>query len=973
MVVSRWIPALGAVALTLYAPRISAQTEASSLQGLVTGTNRVPLPNADVTVRDVNSGNTRTIHTGSDGFYYVGGLVPSVYEIRVAIIGYSPQSDSLRIHVAAQSRLDFQMTTATAQLAAVTVVGQRNTASEARDPQIATTVAVGQINNEPQNDRNFLDLTRLVPGSQQPVPPTDQKSFGFGAATLDQTNVFIDGASYKNDILNGGIAGQTTTRGNLFPQNAIEEFKVLTNNFNAEYQYSTGGLVQAVTQSGGNEWHGSIFAYGEAPWMIRRDYQSTVIGTPPTSQERLQDGVSLGGPIIKDKLHIFLSYEGTYTNYATRIIPQPGLSGAAATLNPYSYLTTTLEDFRQSNFFGKLTYDLTPEQHLEFTQTVNHTTDPSGYGNVDGTNYAVQTTGTNLINDVNTTTLRDVWSPGHWINEAQIEAQFTKWNPQPIDPNSPQFNYNNLLILGGGTTYQNFEQNTYRFHDDLTYSGLHALGDHVFKGGVTYAYDHYHIYKQLNYNPSFFYGNPDSSIAMPTSANIGYGNPNLSADNGELGLFVQDNWTINSRLTVNLGLRWDYESNEFNNNYVWPNRALEDSILSDRDSKGHPMISSNFFNNGGQRPPFTGAFQPRASATLDLTGSGKFFLFGNWGIFYDRDNYYYMSNEAYNLQWHNTFFNFVPPGATPGSNQTVWNPTYLSRAGLLGVVASGNAPAPQLYLTPNNIRPPWSTNFSGGLREVLGPYVLSESYVGSRGFNGFTYVWGNRDFSLPGFSFCWAGTCSSSTRSIVEACGCMDSWYDGMILKVERPLTPRNRWGGWISYTLSWAYQNGGDGLYSLDRAEPGDYPRHPTPWDQRSVVGANAVVRLPLDFMVSGIVTFSSGSAYDLTDCKVSSSPTYGCYVAYSSYYVPKHDFLGISNAFSYYQDDVRLQRFFRIVGSQGLGLTLDVFNVFNLANRACPTTFIPATGAASVGVLTCAGFNNEGRTFQAGVKYDF
>ncbi len=229
---------------------------------------------------------------------------------------------------------------------------------------------------------------------------------------------------------------------------------------------------------------------------------------------------------------------------------------------------------------------------------------------------------------------------------------------------------------------------------------------------------------------------------------------------------------------------------------------------------------------------------------------------------------------------------------------------------------------------------------------------------------------------MPGFSFCYAGACGTGSRQILVACGCVDSWYDAMVLKVERPLTPRTRWGGWISYTLSWAYNTGGDGgqnVYSLDRPTASSYPRHPSPTDQRSVLSANGVVRLPLDFLVSGIVTFSSGSAYDLTNCKVYNDPTFGCYVQYSSFYVPKHDFLGISNAWSYYQDDIRIQKLLHIVGSQEIGLTLDVFNVFNLANRACPDTFIPASGPPSIGALNCAGFNNQGRVFQGGIKYDF
>jgi hypothetical protein len=788
--------------------------------------------------------------------------------------------------------------------------------------------------------------------------------------------VFIDGASYKNDVLNGGITGQTTNRGNLFPENAVQEFRVVTNNFAPEYQYSTSGVIEATTKSGGNEWHGGVFAYGEAPWMIRRDFYSEHLGTPAPDFRRLEDGVNIGGPIIKDKLHVFLSYEGDYRNVASRVIP--GLDTGTATARAFSatlpqYAKTDIQQFRQSLFFGKLTYDITSNQHLELSQLFNNTTDPNGYGNVDGNPIAVETVGQTIINDLNTTSLRYTWSPGHWLNEAQADAQWSKWNQNPNDFTDPQIVYQNQLVLGGEQTYQNFVQDRYSFHDNLTYSGLHALGDHIIKGGVSYSYDHYHIFKELGADPQFTY-NAEQSTTIPISGNFGYGNPNISGDNGEVGWFIQDNWTVNRRLNILLGVRWDYESNEFENNFVFP-RALEDTLLAIRDSHGNPMISSRFFNNGGQRPPFTGEWQPRASLTYDLSGHGTTVLIGNWGIFYDRDNYYYTSNEPYNLQWHNTFFTFVPPGTNPvPPGAIVWNPSYMSKQGLAGLIAQGNTPAPQLYLTPNDIRPPWSTNFSAGLRQSLGDFVLSGTYVGSRGFNGFTYIWGNRDFTVKGEPWCYAGACSGGARQIVEACGCVDSWYNGMLLKVEKPLTPRTRWGGWIAYTLSWAYQDGGDGLYSLDRLRPNSYPDHPTGTDQRSVLQANATVRLPLDFVVSGVVAFSSGSAYDQTNCQVFDSPITGCYVFYDAYYVPKHDFLGISNAFAYYQDDVRLQKYFMTIGQQRVGLLLDVFNVFDLENRACPiNTINPSGPAVGYGSLTCAGFNNEGRTFRAGLTYDF
>jgi len=468
---SAWVLA---ASLALLAGKAAAQSELATLQGVVTGPNQAPIPGVTVTARDLNAGTVRTTHTGSDGFYFIGGIIPSEYALRVASIGFQPQVDTVRIRVATNPRLDFQLATATAELAEVEVRASRNASTEIRDPSVGSDISTEQIDHIPNVDRNFLNLAQLAPGVQQPIPNQTQKTFGSGAATLDQTNVYIDGASYKNDILNGGIAGQTTNRGNPFPENAVQEFRVLTNNFKAEYQYSTSGLIEATTKSGGNEWHGNIFGYGEAPWMIRRDYTSTLAGNKPADYKRLQDGFNLGGPIIKDKLHIFVSYEGNYQNFASRIVPGKDTTTTARALNAQRYASEQIQQFRQGLYFGKLTFDVTPDQHLEFTQSFNHNTDPGGYGNVNGNAIAVHSAGTNLINDVNNTTLRHTWSPGHWLNEAEVSQQYVKWNQNPINASSVEQEWQGVLILGGATSYQNFDQNRYSFHDYLTYSGFHG-------------------------------------------------------------------------------------------------------------------------------------------------------------------------------------------------------------------------------------------------------------------------------------------------------------------------------------------------------------------------------------------------------------------------------------------------------------------------------------------------------------------
>jgi hypothetical protein len=125
---------------------------------------------------------------------------------------------------------------------------------------VATNVTRQQVENLPTPDRNFLGLAQLAPGTQLQGDSLDgtRRTFTAGAQGADQVNVFIDGASYKNDILQGGVAGQDASRGNPFPRNAIREFRVITQNFKAEYQ-------KAVERH-----HHRVDGVGDEPWETTR-------------------------------------------------------------------------------------------------------------------------------------------------------------------------------------------------------------------------------------------------------------------------------------------------------------------------------------------------------------------------------------------------------------------------------------------------------------------------------------------------------------------------------------------------------------------------------------------------------------------------------------------------------------------------------------------------------------------------------
>src|SRR5205807_4984540 len=206
-------------------------------------------------------------------------------------------------------RLDFAVASGAVGRQAVTVEAP---AVEMRTSEIATNVRPEQVQNLPLSDRNFLDLAGLAPGINVLNNGLNNtfKTFAGGALPADNVNVFIDGASFKNDLTAGGVAGQDASRGNPFPLNAVQEFRVITENYKAEYQKASSAIITATTKSGGNQWQGSTFFYGQGKGLIATDSlpcsratpSSPCVPAPKPEYTRYQAGASVGGPLIRDRL-----------------------------------------------------------------------------------------------------------------------------------------------------------------------------------------------------------------------------------------------------------------------------------------------------------------------------------------------------------------------------------------------------------------------------------------------------------------------------------------------------------------------------------------------------------------------------------------------------------------------------------------------------------------------------------------------
>src|SRR6266851_4465825 len=321
---------LGGVLAVSLVRNAAAQTSTGSIRGYVTDSSGTAIAGARVTAVNSQTSAQREVTTQSNGFYAILGLVPAEYEVTARQIGMAPQKLKVRVLIGEVFPLDLKLTASAIQVEGVAVVAAA-TGIEMRTSEIATNVTQQQIERLPTASRNFLDLAALAPG----VTISDDRinsvsrSFTAGGQSPNTVNIFVDGTSLKNDLTGGGVTGQDASKGNPFPRSAVQEYRVISQNFKAEYQKASSAIITATTKSGGNTWKGSaLFGYQNKDVVALDTFQiaakhtadstAQANGTPSIftkpDYSRSLVSLSLGGPIQRDRLFFFGSYEGNYQN-----------------------------------------------------------------------------------------------------------------------------------------------------------------------------------------------------------------------------------------------------------------------------------------------------------------------------------------------------------------------------------------------------------------------------------------------------------------------------------------------------------------------------------------------------------------------------------------------------------------------------------------------------------------------------------
>jgi len=975
---------LGASALTMattVAAPAMAQLTTSTIRGTVSsGTTATP----GVVVTAVNVDTNATIRTTAraDGSYVLTGLSPGTYDIGVEDSkGAATSKERVIIGVAETATLDVD-TAAPAATAAVdappgTIVVTGRRLVETRTSEVASNVSRDQIENLPQGNRNFLDFAALAPGIRI-LKDGDRRRQTFGGAGVGldpngdsfggpQVNVFIDGVSLKSNINQGGVVGQDVSAGNPFSQLAIGEFRVLTSNFKAEYEDAGTAIITAITKSGTNEFHGEAFGLFSNQSLVEKNFFQKRDNTPKGKFKRYQFGAALGGPIIRDKLFFFATYEANVQDNTKDINPGTATPAqiAAIGFDPSTFRGSVIAPFREHLGFGKLTLQAADNHRIELTGSIRKEKDVRGFGGQDTIERAE-----NVKNDVYTVRLEDRLTGEGFLNVASVDYLQSNLTFGATSTTDFGLNFQGLINIGGRPQFQQVDQKGLTFRNELTLSNLTFHGNHLVKLGGKLSFQKYHVGGSgPNANPQFeFLTDPSRrlDLSFPAIVRFGGGNPDVEAKTTQIGLFVQDDWEVSPHLLINAGLRWDYDSNAKNNSFETPAAA----VAALRNLALDPRIQPSFFNvndyiSTGNRKAELGNFAPRIGLSYDINANQKTVLFAGYGRYYDRTLFRSAAEETLLSQFRSGELLFSRDGLPRDGRTTIlFNPSFLTPDGfaalLAGLAADPTSPGTsELRVIPNDLKTPFTDQFSIGVRQRFGIFRTSLTYNHTVGKNQVGYAPLNRS-AVPNpanggfYDFI---PLINGYSNVVAAFNTRASKYDALFVTLDKPYSKASGWGGGIAWTHVFQSKERGFS-FNFDYPNIGASSYVPNSGNEKDRIVVNGIVDLPFDFRASGLITYGSGTPFFVIDA--------------IDGFQPGNIRLGsFENLPHFLQVDLRLQKLFKFGEGREVGLSVEVFNLLNRANYGGAEGFKCCGGNPNFGKPNS--LSGPPRSFQFGANFKF
>ncbi|UHQ19158.1 TonB-dependent receptor [Lysobacter sp. KIS68-7] len=973
-----------AAALAMGAPVVLAQSTSATVRGQVAASARV-------TATNTATGLVRTVQSDAKGNYAVAGLPPGNYRIDVEGGG------SRTVQVGVSQNLTVNIAAPTNELNTIEVVG---TPQDVRTSEVATYVSTQKIEALPQNSRNFLSFADTVPGVIFDQSTNDNTTkLRSGAQNSNGVNVFIDGVGQKNYVLKGGISGQDSSRGNPFPQLAIGEYKVITSNYKAEYDQISSAAVTAVTRSGTNDLQGSFFwDYTNTLWRDPTKAEENAGSKSHTSTE--QYGMSVGGPILKDRLFYFVTYEGKDITNPRTVSANPIFGGFGLPSDLYAQTGPTASPFTEGLWFGKLTWQPDGNNLVELSLKDRNEEEITGIGGQDSFQY-----GTSKTNDSTRGDLRWQYNADDWINDAHLTFEDESWSPHAQNTgigfrftgtNDDPFR-GTVLNVGAGRDFQDKGQKGWSVQDDFTWLGFEG---HTIKVGAKFKAVKINAFEQQPYNPQYFVnlptnlavGNDTFGEFVPFQVEFGALVPgaatrDITTDAKQFGLYAQDDWQVTEHLMLNLGLRWDYEKNEGWENWVTP-QNIADALRAWPNIHG-PNVDyniENYISNGSNRSSPKDQWQPRLGFSYDIGADERHVVFGGVGRTYDRNlwDYLQLEQSKYSFPTYQLHFNVPGFACDPATDNRCfeWDPAYYNPANLAALVAANPNLGAEVNVINNDLKTPYSDQFSLGMRNAFTfgtqEWTLSTTYAHIVSKDGIVFslgnrwpdgsfrnpdvpgaTWGNQPFgfSIPGFG------------TLIKADNGIETKLNQFLVGIDKLYTTDSPWSVTVAYTYSDASENRFNAANS-DEHYLFDYPN----LDGQPFLTSVGVPKHRLVVSGYGDIVWNMQVSAKLTLASEYPKDSVNCFNA-ASFNNCFFDSFQPDVTFGYKQFDVALRKTWDTGTDLKLWMRVDAFNLFNWRSWTDYDTWRGGPGEPNptFGNVNGTGLQQDPRFFKLSMGFDF
>jgi len=925
---------LSVMLVCLTAGRLAAQETINygTISGRVGDPQGAFVPGATVSARQIDTNLAREAMTDREGRFRFPYLRLGQYDITVRMPGFAETTQSVTVTVG--SAFELPITLAVAGVAAkVDVIGETAVLEAART-QIAGTVSQAEVQSLPMNGRNFLDLALLVPG----VSPTNIGStqlfaetsavpgqgLSIGSQRNFPNNFIVDGLSANDDA--AGLSGMP------YGVDAVDQFQVVTSGGQAELGRALGGYISVVTKSGTNALHGDVYGYfrDDSLNAINALLREQGGKKPPMSQK--QYGGSIGGPLVRNRSFYFANVE-------QRRLDQTGLATISAdnvaVINarllqssyPGSLIATGVypNPVDMTHFLAKLDHQLNSRAQFTVRYSLYDVLSQNSRG-AGGLNAPSASSGLDNIDQSialsNTLTLSN-----RTVNETRVQYSHGDLSALPSDPIGPAVSIAGVASFGTlSSSPQGRSNGLFQVVNNLS----HNAGAHALRAGIDVIYNDDTITFPRAARGTYAFSSLANFLAGTYNASgftQTFGETAVSQTNPNVGLYVQDEWKANDSLTVNAGLRYDFQ--------------MLEAIDTDRNN-----------------------VSPRLGLAWTPTASRRTVVRGSAGLFFDR----------------------VPLRALANALLSAGNTTDLNQLRQVGISLSpAQAGAP---VFPNILAAPVPSvtlvNLTTMQRDMQNAHSQQASIEVERQIGqsstmsvGYQYVRG-QDLIIAinqNVPTCAAAGTNNGCRPIPDYANNSqysseaESNYHGLHVSfMQRP----RAWGHYrVSYTLSKSMNNVGEAFFSSP-IDPTDLSKD---WgrsddDQRHRLVLHGAVNLPYRFYLSGALQAYSALPFNILSGATTIQGTAARPIV-NGEFIERN--AGVGSDF--FTASARLSRSFAISGPVALEGAVEMFNITNRSNVLTRNTNFgpgayPGSPSPTFGQTTAVG---DPRSVQLSIRMRF